>query len=127
MKKCEKCGQDLGIVYWTSGKIMAICCNGQCQAYRNPINPASSGDWGSTFTSLTPYNHRITLSEGNNYSPEDFNTVCRDLDIQPRLGPGRSSKLNRHTTTKVNYPTSQQISRHVKKIFSWIKTFKESC
>jgi hypothetical protein len=119
MNKCEKCGQDLDIVRWSSAKEMVLCRNHKCPAYRNPINPTSKRDWGATFISLTPYNHRITLRETNNYAPEVFVTICGDSRIKPRGSYRQSSKVNRHILSGAVFPASQQISRRVKELFSW--------
>ncbi len=36
--KCQKCGQPLSILHWSSDKDISVCNNGKCLAYRNPVS-----------------------------------------------------------------------------------------
>ncbi len=36
--KCQRCGQPLSILHWSSDKDISICNNGKCIAYRNPVS-----------------------------------------------------------------------------------------
>ena len=71
--KCQKCGQTLEILHWSSGKDIFICNNGKCLAYRNPVPCFSTGNSAENKTS--------TQSNEENYQYAGaFDSVFRDVD-----------------------------------------------
>jgi hypothetical protein len=65
--KCPKCGQKLINLYWSRDKIINICDNGKCPAYRNPISTFLGNKYSEKKTSIM--SHQI---QENIHTPIQF-------------------------------------------------------
>ena len=50
--KCPKCGENLIMLNWSKDKIIQICNNGNCLAYRNPLSNCSYYNQSDKKTSI---------------------------------------------------------------------------